>query len=226
MTEYQNTLCQRLEALDTPSIADAMDSMGLYGPLPGLICHVPDMRTIAGPAFTVRYEAFERQEGKFYNAGNYIDEVTAGEIILVDNQGRNDCTVWGDILTEIALRKGIAGTLIHGAARDIGEIRSQGYPLFSAAVFMYSGKNRVRLSEKRIELQIGSTRIRPGDWIVADSSGALAIPVEQVEELLQRAEQVSATEQNIRIAVRNGLSLEQARATYRYDRPWTGMASA
>ncbi|MDE1713463.1 RraA family protein [Chromobacterium amazonense] len=220
MTEHQNTLRQRLQALDTPSIADAMDSLGLYGPLPGIVSRAPGQHTIAGPAFTVRYQSFERQAGEFHNAGNYIDEVAAGEVILVDNQGRADCTVWGDILTEMALRKGIAGTLIHGAARDIGEIQRQGYPLFSAAVFMYSGKNRVRLSEKRVALQIGPTEVQPGDWIVADSSGALAIPAAQVEEVLQRAERIDATERKIRAALRDGVPLEQARAAYRYDRPW------
>lgn len=224
MKEYNNALRRRLEALDTPSIADAMDSLELYGPLPGLICRIPKAHTIAGPAFTVRYESFDRQKGEFHKAGSYIDEVNAGEIILVDNQGRNDCTVWGDIMTEIAVRKGVIGTLIHGAARDISEIQGQNYPLFSTATFMYSGKNRVRLSEKCIELQIGPTKIKPSDWIVADSSGALAIPAGRIEELLHRAEQVSATEQNIRTAVRNGMPLEQARAIYRYDRPWEGTA--
>lgn len=220
MSEPQFKLSERLVALDTPSVADAMDSLGLYGPLPGITSRNPGQRTIAGPAFTLRYQSFERKNGEYHNAGNYIDEVGPGEIILVDNQGRADCTVWGDILTETALRRGVAGTVVHGAARDIGEIQRQGYSLFSAAVFMYSGKNRVRLVEKRVPVEIGSTRVHPGDWIVADSSGALAIPAAAISQVVRRAEQIDSTEQRIRSALRDDVPLEKARSIHRYDRPW------
>ena len=50
--------------------------------------------------------------------GDYIDDVTEGSIIALDNQGRLDCTVWGDILTGIPKRRGIAGIVIDGCYRD------------------------------------------------------------------------------------------------------------
>jgi regulator of RNase E activity RraA len=225
MNITQHELRQRLEALDTPSIADAMDSLDLYGPLQGIHNQVPGQKTIAGPAFTVFYRPFERNPGEFHNAGNYIDLVGEGEVIVVDNQGRCDCTVWGDILTEVALRNRICGTVIYGAARDIGEVQRVGYPLFSAAKFMYSGKNRVRAVDNQIPIKIGDVTVRPGDWIVADSSGALVIPLAQVEEVVRRAESIENTEQKIRASVRNGMGLEQARAMHRYDRPWETAAT-
>jgi regulator of RNase E activity RraA len=50
--------------------------------------------------------------------GDYIDDVPPGSVIVLDNGGRDNATVWGDILTEVAHNKGIAGTLIDGVNRD------------------------------------------------------------------------------------------------------------
>jgi len=221
----QEELRNRLTALDTPSIADAMDSIGLCGGLLGIQCQVPD-HIVAGPAFTVMYRPFSRNVEEFHNAGNYIDQVRRGDVIVVDNEGRHDCTSWGDILTETALLKGVAGTVIHGAARDIGEIRRMNYPLFSTAIHMVSGKNRVRISAVQEPIRVGEVTINPGDWIVADCSGALVVPASLVEDVLQRAERIDRTEQIIRQAVRAGTPLETARARYRYDRPWEEAATA
>ena len=52
-----------------------------------------------------------RNSDEFHNAGNYIDRVSAGDMIIIDNEGRRDCKVWGDILTEMALSKNIGDTV-------------------------------------------------------------------------------------------------------------------
>ena len=51
--------------------------------------------------------------------GDYIDDVEPGQIVVIDNDGRMDATVWGDILTLVADRKKIGGTVIDGVCRDI-----------------------------------------------------------------------------------------------------------
>lgn len=216
----QEELQHRLAALDTPSIADALDSIAIHGALLGIQSRLPGQRTVAGQAFTVSYRPFVRNSDEFHNAGNYIDRVSAGEMIIIDNEGRGDCTVWGDILTEMALSKHIGGTVIHGAARDLGEVQRLHYPLFSTAIHMVSGKNRVKVTATQTPLQIGDVTVKPGDWIIADSSGVIAIPLNHIDDVLSRAERISNTEQCIRSAIRTGMNLEDARAHYGYDRPW------
>ena len=77
--------------------------------------------------------------------GDYIDDVAPGSVIVLDNNGRDDCTVWGDILTEIAHRRGIAGTVINGINRDTHLCLSLGYPVFSIDNWMRTGKDRVQV---------------------------------------------------------------------------------
>jgi regulator of RNase E activity RraA len=170
-------------------------------------------------AYTVQYEAVTEASG-FRNAANYIDDVPSGAIIVSCNDGREDCTTWGDILTHVAISRAIAGTLIDGAARDIEIVRQHRYPLYARAVFMRSGKNRVQLKAVQVPVDIAGVPIRPGDLIVADANGCVVLPHEQALEVIARAQAVEATERRIIAAVNAGARLADARQTLRYDQPW------
>lgn len=213
--------------LDTASIADALDSLGLPAGLAGIRAQSGASGSgarCAGYAYTVLYEPVEEAApgpaGTFRGAADYIDAVPPGAVIVSSNPGRTDCTTWGDILTHMALSRGIAGTVIDGAARDIETVRTLGYPLFSRAVFMRSGKNRVRLRAVEVPLTIDGTAISPGDLVVGDANGVVSIPRQSAGEVLERARAVEATEARILAAIGTGMPLAEARRQNRYDRPW------
>jgi regulator of RNase E activity RraA len=212
-------LRERFVRLDTPAVSDALDSLGIPGALAGIQARVAGVVT-AGPAFTVRYRAFERSVGEFHNAGNYIDQVPAGSVILIDNEASTTCTNWGGLLTVMARLKGISGTVINGSARDLAEVRHLNYPLFSVAVTMVSAKNRARVTGLQVPVVVGTVEVTPGDWLVGDDNGVLAIPAARVVEVLERAEAIDRTESRIREAIKGGMSLVEARGALGYDRPW------
>ncbi|WP_329398801.1 RraA family protein [Streptomyces lydicus] len=212
-------LRERLSRLDTAALSDAMDSMRTPPcVLPGIRPRTPGILA-CGPAFTVRYRAVD-DTTTFHNAANYIDDVPAGSVVVVDNAGSRTCTNWGSLLSSVALHRGISGTVVHGSVRDVKESRSAGYPLFSTDVTMVSGKNRVVLDRTGVEVDIAGTTVAPGDWIVADDNGALRIPAALVEEVVRRAEAVERTESRIREAALGGSRLDEARARFGYARPW------
>ncbi|MFE1852156.1 RraA family protein [Streptomyces sp. NPDC059489] len=212
-------LRERLSCLDTAAVSDAMDSLRtLPCVLPGIKARTPG--TVAcGPAFTVRYRAVD-DAATFHNAANYIDDVPAGSVVVVDNGGSRTCTNWGSLLSSVALHRGISGTVVHGSVRDVSESRTASYPLFSTDVTMVSGKNRVVLDRTGVEVDIAGTHVAPGDWIVADDNGALRIPADLVEEVVRRAEAVERTESRIREAALDGNRLDESRARFGYARPW------
>ncbi|MFC6065117.1 RraA family protein [Streptomyces ochraceiscleroticus] len=209
----------RLSRLDTAALSDAMDS--LRTPpcvLPGIRPRTPG--TVAcGPAFTVRYRPVD-DTTTFHNAANYLDDVPAGSVVVVDNGGTLECTNWGSLLTAVALHRGISGTVVHGSVRDVKESSAAGYPLFSTGVTMVSAKNRAVLDRTGAEVDVAGTTVAPGDWIVADDNGALRIPVGLIEEVVRRAEAVERTESRIREAALGGSRLDEARARFGYARPW------
>lgn len=205
--------------LDTASLSDALDSLGISGGLGGIAQRVPAARCV-GLAYTVRYEPVAGASTGFRNAANYIDDVPANAVIVSANEGRTDCTVWGDILTTVALRRKVNGTVIDGAARDLDTVSRCGYPLFSRGVFMQSGKNRVQLQAVQVPVTVGGVIIHPGDLIAGDANGVVAIPAAHVDEVIRRARSVEHTERRIVDAVSQGHGLAEARRMHRYDQPW------
>ncbi|MCQ9390547.1 RraA family protein [Pseudomonas viridiflava] len=222
-TPVTKAMIAELESLDTASISDALDSLGFSAGLLGIHQQVPGTRCV-GMAYTVQYQEVTDKSG-FKNAANYIDQVPPGSVIVSCNNGRLDCTVWGDILTHIAMAKGIKGTVIDGVARDIDTVLDKHYPLFSRGRFMQSAKNRTQLMAVQVPVFISGTEVRPGDIIVCDASGCLVIPSRYVADVIERAKAVEETERNIMMAVTSGASLEEARTLHRYDQPWLKIKS-
>ncbi|WNF55999.1 RraA family protein [Pseudomonas sp. SG20052] len=221
-TDISQTLLDECERLDTASLSDALDSLDVSGGLLGIGTQVPGTRCV-GIAFTVQYEPVGNSHG-FKNAANYIDQVPRGAVIVSSNAGRQDCTVWGDIMTHFAVARGIKGTVIDGVARDIDTVVKLGYPLFSRGRFMQSAKNRTQLKAVQVPIEIGDVTVNPGDLMVCDGSGCLVIPQQIAAEVIRRACAVEHTERQIIGAITTGSSLEDARKTYRYDQPWLGAA--
>ena len=105
---------ERAAKLDTTSISDALDRLGIAGQCLNIKPLDPGFR-LTGRAFTILYGPAGQPPG---TVGDYIDEVEPGRVVVLDNGGRENATVWGDILTLVAHQRGVAGTVIDGACRD------------------------------------------------------------------------------------------------------------
>ena len=217
-----NEFCRRLQLFDTASISDALDSLSINGGLQGIVPRTMSKK-ICGRAFTVKYGDVTEEERKIGRASDFIDEVSEGDVIILGNNRRCDCTVWGNILTTMAIMKKAAGTVIDGACRDIGEINDKMYPLFSKSVYMKSGKGRTKKIDLQVPIIVGDTNIEPGDYVLGDSNGVIIVPHNQIETVLYRAELIRKTEEKIVNAVKQGMRLDQARQKYHYHEPWKNM---
>ena len=207
-----DTNVQRASRLDTATLSDALDRHGLNGQCYKIKPRSSDYR-MTGRARTLLYGPAGSVPG---TVGDYIDDVDPGSVIVLDNGGRDNATVWGDILTEIAHRKGIAGTVIDGINRDVSLCLELGYPIYSRDHWMRTGKDRVQVEATGIPVNIGDVRVCPGDLMRGDADGVVVIPQDRENEVLDAAEAIQAAEDAIRQSVREGMSLRQAREKHRY----------
>ena len=202
----------RAAAIDTATLSDALDKLGIAGQCLG-IKPLDQRSAMAGRAFTLAYAAAGYPVG---TVGDFIDDVPEGQVVVIDNGGRPDATVWGDILTLCADRRKLAGTVIDGACRDTHLALSLGYPMFRRSYSMRTGKDRVQLEAKQTVVTIGEARIAPGDIVRGDSDGVIVIPQSREDEVLDAAEAIYAAEMRIRDAVTAGVRLDDARQQQQY----------
>ena len=211
----------RAAKLDTASLSDALDKLGIVGQ-----CYRIKPRDhvfrMAGRAFTILYGPAGLPAG---TVGDFIDDVPEGSVIVLDNGGRDNATVWGDIMTEVAHRRRIAGTVIDGVCRDTTLCRELGYPVFSRDHWMRTGKDRVQVEGVNVTVTIGDARVAPGDILRGDADGVVVLPKEHEARILDTAEGIEHSENLIRDAVRNGMRLDEARRQFKYHQLQTREAS-
>lgn len=204
----------RISKLDVASVSDALDKIGMPGGLLG-IHPVVEGKRMCGRAFTVHYVPNGIIKG---NVGDFLDDVKPGEVVVIDNGGRLYCTVWGDIMTYVATKKNIAGTVIDGVCRDVPGIKSNNYPIFTKSVYMVTGKDRVTVDYVNKPVAISGVQVCPGDIILADDSGVVCIPDAVAEKVCEIAEGIEAAEQKILSLIDQGMSLKDARAAMGYHK--------
>jgi 4-hydroxy-4-methyl-2-oxoglutarate aldolase len=202
----------RARKLDTTALSDAMDRLGVAGQCLGIKPLDHGFRA-AGRAFTILYGPAGKPPG---TVGDFIDDIPTGSMVVIDNGGRENATVWGDIMTMVAHRRGLAGTVIDGACRDTHLALSLGYPIFSRSYSMRTGKDRVQLEGINTPVNIGDARVNPGDIVRGDSDGVVIIPREHENDILTAAEEIDAKEEQIRRLIRDGMTLAEARRQIGY----------
>lgn len=201
------------EGLDTPGVSDAMDRLGLPGQCLGIAPLDNYRKPVVGPAFTVRYVSASPPPG---TVGDFIDDAQPGDVIVIDNDGRTDCTVWGDIMTQYAGARGIAATVIDGVCRDVTKALGDGYPLFTRGRFMRTGKDRVQVESVNTPVSVGTARVCARDIVVADANGVVVIPRDRAKEVAELARKIEDVESRIREHIANGKTLGEARDALGY----------
>lgn len=203
---------ERASKLDTATISDALDKLGIKGQCLGIKPRSHDFK-MTGRAFTILYGPAGVEPG---TVGDYIDDLEPGSVVVLDNGGREDATVWGDILTWLAHKNGVAGTVIDGACRDVHMCLKLGYPIYSRSYSMRTGKDRVQVDGTNLPVNIGNARVYPGDLMRGDSDGVVVIPKQYEEKVLEAAEAIEAAEVKIRAALESGMRLDEAREVNKY----------
>lgn len=212
MFKVDPAVIEGFKKLDTTSVSDALDRLGITGGLHGLRPVVEGV-TLCGPAFTVHYVPCGVEKG---TVGDFLDDVQPGQVVVIDNGGRTYCTVWGDLMTISASQRGIAGTVIDGVCRDVPGIKKQGYPVFSKGCYMVTGKDRVQCDAVNVPVAISGVQVKPGDIVLGDDTGVLVVPAERAEEVYRVAQEIAAKEELIEQEVRKGVPLREARAKVNY----------
>jgi regulator of RNase E activity RraA len=200
-----DALIARLAQLDTPTLSDALDALGLPGAVFG-IAPMTIARRIAGRAMTVKLGPPLPNAPKSHLGAGAIMASQRGDIIVVEHE-RKDVSGWGGLLSRGALAKGIAGVILDGAFRDIDEARELGLPIYGRAAVPVTARGRVAEHAFNTPVRIGGVAVLPGDLVLADGSGVVFVSSARAEEIIAIAERIAAKERLMARDIEAGLPL-------------------
>jgi 4-hydroxy-4-methyl-2-oxoglutarate aldolase len=192
------TATDLIAALRELGSATVYEAQGAYGALDSGIKPIHPSMCVAGPAVTV-----DTRPGDNLMLHYAMLKVKPGDVLVVDAKGFLEAGPWGDVFTELALQKGLAGLVIHGAVRDARTIIEQGFPVFARGLSIKgTGKNQP--GKLNVPITIGDVRIQPGDILVGDIDGVVVVPQHDVERVVRVSRAREEKEQAYRAKIREG----------------------
>jgi 3-hexulose-6-phosphate synthase len=134
-----------------------------------------------------------------------IDAAKKGKVLVIQVKG-DDQAVWGELTSKTAQEKGIVGTVIDGAVRDVGAIKELKYPVFSKTIVPNAGSSKAE-GEINVPVTCGNITVNPQDIIIGDECGVIVIPDEHLSEVVDETLIIKKKELQIISKIENGYSL-------------------
>ena len=153
---------------------------------------------LAGVALTVR-----TRPGDNLLVHKAIDIAEPGDVVVVDAGGDMTNSILGEIMMAVARRRGVVGFVVDGAIRDRAAFRQARFPMFARGV-NHRGPYKDGPGEINVPVSIGGMVVEPGDIILGDEDGLLAIRPEDAEGVLQKAQAQQQRETDILRSIEDG----------------------
>ncbi len=188
-------LVQAFKGLPVANISDSMSRMTAAGPR---LRPMHRSGYLAGPALTVK-----TRPGDNLMIHKALMLAQPGDVIVVDGGGDLTNALFGEIMVATAIKKGVAGVVLHGAVRDVDEIGRGTFPLFAAGV-THRGPYKDGPGEINVPIALDGMVIQPGDLVIGDADGLLCVPHDDVEQVLAACREKVALEQKTITDIRAG----------------------
>ena len=190
-----------LAKLGTFSVSQISDALGFAHPIEVAIQPLDPMSKMCGRAVTVQCEPDD-------NLGvlHALDHAQKGDVLAVSCAPGSGAAVWGELLSTAAQCRGLAGTIVDGAVRDVCEIKAMGYAVFSRCT---NGRRarKEKPGTHNIPIRCGSIIVQPGDIVFADANGILAVPATALEEILVKVASIAQKESEIKEQLLSGVEI-------------------
>ena len=115
-----------------------------------------------------------------------VDACRPGDVLIAAAGGSARSGIWGELLSTAARNSGCIGAVVDGAVRDVRQMRAMGFPVFARHVSPYDSKDRQRVIDFDVPVEIVGVLFKPGDLVVADDDGVVVIPKEVEDVVLRR----------------------------------------
>lgn len=201
-----------LQGVYTSVIHDVMRAMGLRNfTLPARITPLQPEVVLTGPAFTIEGRIDETADAHqtLLDWTGLLSRAKAGHVWV--SQPHNQLVAqMGELSAETLHRKGVLGAVMDGGLRDANFILRLGFPCWRTFHTPRDVVGLWRPTGVDVPVMIGDVVVRPGDWVHGDRDGMVVIPVERLDEVMEKAVAAMETESLVRRAILDGVDPQEA----------------
>lgn len=139
-----------------------------------------------------------------------VDACRPDDVLVCAAGGSVRSGVWGELLSTAARNAGCVGAVVDGAVRDVTRMRQMGFPVFARGTVIYDSKDRQRVIDLDVPVEIDGVRFSPSDLVVADEDGVVVVPRAAEAAVVRRAWEKVHAENRVRDAIRGGMKAAEA----------------
>lgn len=211
------TLAMMREVLSVPLLCDALDAAGYrrQSPrLPIVPVTLPNV-TLIGRCKTTLWADMAHVDPVPYELElKAVDSCRPDDVLICSAGGSNRSGIWGELLTTASRNTGCIGVIVDGAVRDVAKMRAMNFPVFARGMNPYDSRDRQRVIDVDVPVELDGVTFHPGDLVAADEDGIIVVPQEVERDVVRAAWQKAHAENQVRDAIRNGMSATKAFETF------------
>jgi regulator of RNase E activity RraA len=210
------TLAMMRESLYSAVVSDALDGMGYTHQSPRLQLR-PYTTTglLVGRCKTTLWGEMFHADPKPYDLElQAVDACQQDDVLIAAAGGSTRSGIWGELLSTAARNSGCVGAIVDGAVRDVVKMREMGFTVFARGTCVYDSKDRQRVVDIDVPVEIDGVMFAPGDLVFADEDGIVVVPREVEAEAIQKAWEKVHAENVTRDAIKDGMKAVAAYEKY------------
>ncbi|KAL2199403.1 ribonuclease E inhibitor RraA/Dimethylmenaquinone methyltransferase [Corynascus similis CBS 632.67] len=219
----EDPIVEALQEYTTCDVSDALVKLNHSngGFLPGITMWSPHRQDgptkIVGPAYTVQYAPRDDERPKW--PSHYIDSIPTGAVVFVTSSRSTSNALYGGLMSTRAKASGAVGSVIDGRFRDLQEQKDLDYPVFARDVGTTPPGSLLKVVAVNEPVRVGNDGqdivINPGDYLVGDVNGVVALPKGLAEQALPlMAKQVEA-DSKMAVEIQKGMTFTEASKKFR-----------
>jgi regulator of RNase E activity RraA len=191
-------------------VSDCCDAVGLRDRAlaPGILPVAPGLPVLVGlarPARSVPVDAIP--DAPYAMEIAFLDSLRPDDVVVASVPGA--VAFWGELFSTAARARGAAGVIVDGLVRDQRRIGAMGFPVFARGGHPTDSLGRIAMVEHDVQVVVGGVTVSPGDLVIADVDGIVAVPATIAPEVVRRALEKVSTEDGARDLLERGALLRE-----------------